>query len=89
MRVAGTAQHQTPDRAPFAIYPVAYLAALRKDRRAFLGAAVPRRKFLSLWANHEVEALDFHSAERRADIKARLRLRKRHGRRGQDYHWHE
>jgi hypothetical protein len=71
------------------ILPVAYLAALRKDRCAFLWAALPGRKFLSLWANHEIEALDFLLAKRRADIKARLRLRKRHRRRCQDYHWHE
>src|SRR6266567_8485657 len=79
-RLAGAAQHQTPEHSLLAILPVAYLTPLGKDRRAFLGGSVPRRKCLSLRADHEVEALDFFLAQRRAHIEfGRLRQGRRRG----------
>src|SRR5450755_3524240 len=58
-RLAGTARHQMVGYPVFAILAVAYLAALRKDRRPFLGGPAPDRKLLSLRADHVVEVLDF------------------------------
>src|SRR6266849_9481259 len=88
IRLAGAAQRQTPEYPPFPILPVAYLAPLRKDHGAFLGGSAARRKFLSLWADHEVKAPDFFLAQRRAHIKfGRLRQPHRGGR--QDHHGRE
>ena len=73
----------------FAILPVAYFAPFGIDLRAFLGGPAPNRKFLSIRANHAVEALDFCLVQGRAHIgKAALRRQHRHGR-GEDHHWHE
>src|SRR5215470_4865891 len=76
--VTGAAYHQTPEYSVLPILPVAHLAPLRKDRCAFLGGAVPRRKFLSLRADHKVKAADFFLAQGRTHIEFRRLGEPRH-----------